>query len=89
MTTAVATKDDLIQLENKLLNKIGGIRAYVDQSALETRMYIDGKMEQQFQRFQVVAENLVYDFRGAHTDKISQHEDRILTLERHTGLKNA
>jgi len=37
--------------------------------------------------FDVVSENLAYDFRGAFTDKLSMHDDRLNRLEMHTGLR--
>lgn len=51
---------------------------------------IDGKFEQLTadltQHMNVVAENLVYDFKGIFKDRLEQHEDRITHLEKHTGL---
>lgn len=36
--------------------------------------------------FDVVAENLLYDFKGALNDKIQNHENRIVRIEEHVGL---
>lgn len=37
--------------------------------------------------FDIVAENIKHDFlHGALHDRVEQHEDRIHTLEQHTGL---
>lgn len=52
------------------------------------------RMEKQMQKdkeeikhhFDVVAENLVYDFKGALNDKIQNHENRIAHIEEHVGL---
>ncbi|MDO8649216.1 MAG: hypothetical protein Q7R81_05540 [Candidatus Peregrinibacteria bacterium] len=41
------------------------------------------------QQFLVIAENLVRDFKGIFKDRLEQHEDRINSLERHTGLARA
>lgn len=95
MTSAVATKDDLIQLENRMNTKFDAkldaleqrIDAKLDLKFDAFESKIDIKMEQQFERFQVLTENLAYDFRGAHKDKISQHEDRITVLEKRVGIK--
>jgi len=38
------------------------------------------------QHFDLVAENLKYDFLGAHKDRIENHEDRIRRLERKVRL---
>ena len=37
--------------------------------------------------FDLVAEHLLHDLRGAHHDKIQQHDDRLVRLERHAGLR--
>lgn len=36
--------------------------------------------------FDVVAENLLHDFRGALNDKVQNHENRIVRIEEHVGL---
>jgi hypothetical protein len=36
--------------------------------------------------FHIVVGQLRHDFKGAFGDKLAQHEDRIVRLERHTGL---
>lgn len=36
--------------------------------------------------FHIFTGQLLHDFRGAFGDRVSQHEDRINRLERHTGL---
>lgn len=38
--------------------------------------------------FDAAAENLAADFRGVLSDKIDQHENRIVRLEKHTGLRS-
>ncbi len=38
--------------------------------------------------FDAAAENLAADFRGALSDKIDQHENRIARLEKHAGLRS-
>jgi|GEM_PF-4489351 len=40
-------------------------------------------------RLLVVMEDLRHDMIGTHKDKISQHEDRIVKIELHTGLRAA
>lgn len=88
MTSTVATKDDLIQLENRLDKKFDA-----KFEAFEKRMvaFMDTKMDtleqRMYRHFHVIAEDLIHDFRGAHKDKISQHEDRILVLEKRVGIK--
>lgn len=39
--------------------------------------------------FHVVAEDIRHDMLGMHKDKIENHEDRLLRLERHAGLRPA
>lgn len=36
--------------------------------------------------FHIVVGQLRHDFKGAFGDKLAQYEDRIVRLERHTGL---
>jgi hypothetical protein len=37
--------------------------------------------------FDVVAETIRHDFRGAFSDKLDQHEDQLLRLERQAGRR--
>jgi hypothetical protein len=37
--------------------------------------------------FKVVAEDLRHDLLGVHKDKIENHEDRLVRLERHVGVR--
>lgn len=50
---------------------------------------LDKKIDDLRLHFDVVAENLIHDFKGIFGDRLSQHEDRLKRLERHTGLVTA
>jgi hypothetical protein len=39
--------------------------------------------------FDLVAENLITDFKGIFKDRLEQHEDRITRLEQHAGIAPA
>lgn len=62
-----------------------------DLRELETRM--EGGMQDMETRlvdhFNVVAENLVHDFKGVFKDRLEQHENRIHRSERHVGIEVA
>lgn len=71
---ARATKQDI----TLLMNEIGKLYDANERWKEELKLHFD-----------TVAENLVADFRGALSDKIDQHETRIVRLERHTGIRAA
>lgn len=58
-----------------------------DLARLEARL---DQMEKDLMRyFKVVAEDLTHDYRGIFKDRLEQHDDRIVRLEQHTGLRAA
>lgn len=75
----VATKADLQAMEKRTKKDLQELRLETkkDLQAMETRLV---------QHFNVVAENLVHDFKGIFKDRLEQHEDRIVLLEQHVGL---
>jgi len=44
------------------------------------------RMQEIIGEFHIVVGQLRHDFKGAFGDKLAQHEDRIVRLERHAGL---
>jgi hypothetical protein len=46
----------------------------------------EGWKEEVMRHFDVVAEQIKHDFNGAFSDKVEQHEERLLRLEEHVGL---
>jgi hypothetical protein len=68
-----ATKKDLLDLEARMDRRLD--RTMQD---LKSRLIA---------HFNVVAENLVHDFKGIFVDRLAQHEDRIVRLERRTGIR--
>lgn len=80
---APATKKDLRDLEQVVKKDLTDLEQRIDQqmdaklTEMETRLV---------QHFNVVAENLVADFKGIFKDRLEQHEDRIVRLERKAGL---
>ncbi len=73
---AAATKKDIKELREELKKDIKELKEK-NLSDMERRLV---------QHFNVVAENLVYDFKGVFKDRLEQHEDRIVRLEHHTGF---
>lgn len=71
-----ATKKDLKELREELKKDIKELREK-DLRDMERRL---------MQHFNVVAENLVHDFKGIFKDRPGQHEDSIVRLEQHVGL---
>lgn len=79
----MATKKDLQAMEKRTKKDLQAVEKRLteatkkDLQAMETRLV---------QHFNVVAENLVHDFKGIFKDRLEQHEDRIVRLEQHVGL---
>jgi len=73
----MATKKDLHKVEERMATK-------EDLQELEKRI-----TNTLTQRFNLIAENLVYDFKGAFKDRLEQHTDDINRLKHHTGLAAA
>jgi len=59
----------------------------VDQKVDDLREDMAGWKDEMVRGFQVIAEDLRHDLIGAHKDTMSSHEDRILKLEHHVGLR--
>jgi hypothetical protein len=78
--SAPATKGDIWDLEKRIDAKLF---SKIDTKTMETYV-ADIK-----HHFDVVAENMLYDFKGAFKDKLSVHDDRLDRLEVHTGLRRA
>ncbi|OGJ58141.1 hypothetical protein A3H22_00080 [Candidatus Peribacteria bacterium RIFCSPLOWO2_12_FULL_55_15] len=57
-----------------------------DDQAVATKKDLQAMETRLVQHFNVVAENLVHDFKGIFKDRLEQHEDRIVRLEQHVGL---
>lgn len=70
------------------METLGKLRVQVEAMAAMT--YVNDKLtvtEERIKRhFDVFAENIAHDLRGALNDKFAQHEDRILRLEQHVQL---
>lgn len=87
MKEAVQTMNGNIRILKGDIQMVRG-----DLQKLEERT--DTKMDAKFEKFaatitqhmNVVAENLVHDFNGIFKDRLEQHEDRIVRLEKHVGL---
>lgn len=73
-STVPATKGDLKNLEQKVDQQFQMVMEYIRTEAEETRRH-----------FGVIAEDIRHDFQGAFHDKLVQHDDRLLRLERHNG----
>lgn len=82
----VATKKDI----EMLMGEIGKLYDANERWKDDILVGVDGKIlaseKRTKEHFDVVAENLHYDFLGAHKDKIENHEDRIVRLEQRAGL---
>ena len=89
---APATKQDIRMLMEEF-GKIWQWKTDVDETFAETGNRfndLEEKMElwkkELKDHFDLVAENIKHDFKGAFHDKLEQHEDRIVQLEEHVGL---
>lgn len=74
-----ATKKDLQELRLETKKDLAELKVGVKRDLRE----MEGRL---VQHFNVVAENLVHDFKGIFKDRLEQHEDRIVRLEQHAGL---
>jgi hypothetical protein len=90
-TSPAATQDDLKQFMEHVTGLIGDMdkrmtdrmEAWKDEIVQDTKRW-KGEI---IRHFDTVAENLKADFRGALAGKIDQHEDRIVVLEEHAGIR--
>jgi hypothetical protein len=78
---APATKEDI----RLLMEQMGTYYA----NTADRFAAVEQRIEELHEHFGVVAENIKHDFRGAFADKLDQHEDRIVRLERRAGLRAA
>lgn len=83
--SALATKDDI----RLLMEEIGKLYAANERWKGELEEQIAVSETRMKDHFDLVAENIRHDFNGAFGDKIEQHEDRLVRLERHAGLRSA
>ncbi|MBI3332055.1 hypothetical protein HYZ99_03795 [Candidatus Peregrinibacteria bacterium] len=82
---ALATKADIKMLMDalaKMYQEIEGWDVKMDEK-------IKSSEDRQHQNFMILFEDLRHDMIGTHKDKIQDHEDRIVKLERKTGLATA
>lgn len=85
---APATKADIQFLTEQfglLLDRADRTDGHIDDLRSEMKAW----KEEIVHEFKVIAEDLRHDLIGSHKDKIEQHEDRLVRLERHTGLRPA
>ena len=90
-------QQDIRKLEQRVDARIERMERRIGDKMEKLDQRVDTRMQQMEQRimsrFDVLMENLVHDFRGAHKDKIEIHQDklknhdaRIDRLERQAGL---
>ena len=75
----------LLDMENRMVMKIG-VEEAIEASEERMKEEIRTSIQTSERHLLVVFEDLKHDVMGIHTDKISQHEDRIVRLEEHAGL---
>ena len=84
-----ATKQD-VQLLMQEIGKLYDANQRWKQEVMQnTDDRISASEERVMGHFDLVAENIKYDFQGAFNDKLVQHERRIIRLERKAGLSVA
>lgn len=85
-----ATKGDLQQFIAHIERVIGDLQKNMNEQIEDARGELRGEMQELHtetrRHFDVVAENIKHDFKGAFHDKLEQHDDRIIRLEQHAGL---
>jgi predicted methyltransferase len=90
MTTdpnAPATKEDIRLLMDELGRLYAANERWKDDIIGQVDERIVASEERVTGYFDVVAETIRHDFRGAFSDKLDQHEDRIIRVERQAGLR--
>jgi hypothetical protein len=91
-SSPAATQHDLQRLLEYVAGLIGAsekrmtdrMESWKDEIVQDTKRW-NGEI---ILHFDTVAENLKADFRGALSDKIDQHEERIVVLEEHAGIRS-
>lgn len=88
---APATKTDV----QMLMDEIGKLYIANERWKNDILDSMDEKLDMRFEKFgkqlvdqfAVIAENMYYDFTGAEKDKVTDHERRIVVLERRAGVR--
>lgn len=70
-----ATTKYMQEMKKELMLEMGKLYSQMAQNTEDMKSYFD-----------LALENAVYDIKGANKDKIENHEDRIIRLEKHAGL---
>lgn len=85
-----ATKADIQQINKRLDQhdeQFKLVLEYIKNDGEETRRKMEEWKDETKQHFDVISENIKHDLlKGALNDKIEQHDDRIVRLEKHAGL---
>ena len=92
-----ATKDDLLDLERRGDGKLQGLEDRMDGKLQGLKQRFDAKLDalemRIMDRFALLTENLVSEFRAASRDKSAVHDDqiqycktRLTRLEQHAGI---
>jgi hypothetical protein len=79
---APATKEDIRLLTEQMGRYYDGTEGRL--ADLEEKM--EAWKTELKDHFDLVTENIKHDFQGAFHDKLEQHEDRLVRLEREAGL---
>lgn len=86
----LATLKDLQGLSTSIATELQGFASMIMAAMqdLEERMItrIDSKIHESEGRTLLAIENLRHDMINTHADKITQHEDRIVRIEKHLHL---
>lgn len=80
-----ATKEDI----RMLMEQIGSYFDRTESRLGDLRDEMEGSKEEIIRHFDVRVEDIRHDLLGANKDKLENHEDRLVRLERHAGLRAA
>jgi len=81
-----ATKKDLRLLMEQIAAYYDKTEKRIDEHQISLEKHMLQWKHEIIGEFHIVVGQLRHDFKGAFGDKLAQHEDRIVRLERHTGL---
>jgi hypothetical protein len=86
--TAPATKQDIAMIMEAFVHAEIRMDAKIEEFKQEILVYVDDSAKETRRHFDVMVETLHHNLvRGALNDKVQQHEDRILVLERRAGVR--
>ncbi|TSC58490.1 MAG: hypothetical protein Greene041619_500 [Candidatus Peregrinibacteria bacterium Greene0416_19] len=87
----MVTRKDIVDMATKqdfayLMEQLGGLYLANERWKDEMMETMEKWKKEIIHEFKVFAEDMMHDFKGAFSDKLQQHEDRLVRLEQREGV---